>query len=69
MKKRIWLHISDSFGDAQEFDKTYYLMMSGEAKLEAVQILREVYFNKFRKEQAREGRKRLRRVVQVIQQT
>ena len=68
MNKKIWVKKSGSFKAAQEFDDLYYLSMSGEERLETVQLLREIYF-KVNKGSKDAGRKRLRRVIQVIKQT
>ena len=69
MKRKIWIHISDSFEDAEQFDKNYYFKMSEEERLETVQILREVLPYPSKKGANHEGRKRFRRAIQVIQQT
>jgi len=58
MRKKVWVHIADSFEAAQEFDDAYYLSMSSEERIETVQILRERYL-KMKKGSSHEGRKRL----------
>jgi hypothetical protein len=68
MNKRMWVRISDSFEEAQAFDRNYYLSMSQEERLDTVQILRESAA-KLGKGKKFEGRKRLRRVIRIIQQT
>jgi hypothetical protein len=67
MRRKVWVHVADSYEDAQEFDDAYYLSMTSEERLEAVQILRERYL-KMKKGSSDEGRKRLRRVLRVIKQ-
>jgi len=67
MKQKIWVHKSNSFKEAQEFDDSYYLSMTPTERLETVQFLREEYW-KLKKENIYEGRKRLRRVFKLIKQ-
>jgi hypothetical protein len=67
MKKKIWVHKSNSFKEAKEFDDAYYLSMTPTERLETVQFLREEYWN-LKKEKVHEDRKRLRRVYKLIQQ-
>jgi hypothetical protein len=67
MNKKIWVNKSDSFEAAQDFDFDYYLSMSSKERLETVQFLRESYL-KAKKGSKHEGRKRLRRIIKVIQQ-
>lgn len=64
----MWVRISNSFEEAQAFDSNYYLSMSQEERLGTVQILRESAA-KLGKGKKVEGRKRLRRVIRIIQQT
>ena len=68
MIKKIWIHKSSSYTEAQEFDDKYYLSMNSEERLEVVQFLRERHF-KIQKEPNNENRKRLRRVIKIIKQT
>lgn len=63
--KKIWIHRANSFEEAEEFDLEYYLEMSGEERLNTLQYLREMYFKIRGKRNA--CRKRLRRVIKVIQ--
>jgi hypothetical protein len=65
--KKIWMHKSHSFEEADEFDKDYYSSMGPEERLETVQFLREMYF-KFKGPYQDEDRKRLRRTIKIIQQ-
>jgi len=67
MKKKVWAHVARSYEDAQEFDDAYYLSMSSEERVETVQVLRERY-SKMKKGSSHECRKRLRRVLRVIEQ-
>lgn len=60
--KKIWVNKTDKFNKAEEFDKRYYLSLPSEKRLETVQFLREIYHNI-----KNENRKRLRRVIKVIQ--
>ena len=65
--KNIWVHKTNSFKSAEEFDEEYYFNMKSIQRLETMQFLRESYF-KFNKDRENEGRKGLRRAVKVIQQ-
>jgi len=67
MRKKVWAHVADSYKSAQEFDDAYYLSMSSEERVETVQILRECYL-RMKKGSFHESRKRLRRVLRVIEQ-
>ena len=64
--KKIWVNKVDSFDAAQEYDDDYYLSMSSKKRLETVQFLREIYF-KMKKGLDNEDRKRLRRVIKIIE--
>ena len=64
--KKIWVNKVDSFDAAQEFDDDYYLSMNSKERLETVQFLREIYF-KMKKGLDNEDRKRLRRVIKIIE--
>ncbi|MEW5900779.1 MAG: hypothetical protein AB1715_04885 [Acidobacteriota bacterium] len=68
MNKKVWARISNSFKEAQAFDRDYYLSMSQEERLDTVQILRE-RAAKLGKGKNFAGRKRLRRVIRIIQKT
>jgi hypothetical protein len=43
MKKKIWVHKTNSFAEAQEFEDLYYLSLTPTKRLETVQFLREEY--------------------------
>ena len=63
--KKIWVNKARSFKDAEKFDSNYYAAMSRTERLETMQFLRETYHKI--KNLKNESRKRLRRVVKVIQ--
>jgi len=65
--KEIWLKKSESFKDAETFDKYYYLSMSPSQRIETMQLLREMRL-KMKRKSKNEDRKRLRRIIKVIQQ-
>ncbi len=65
--KKVWVNKADSFKEAQKFDESYYRTMSPGERLETVQFLREIY-RKIKRGRSREGRKRLRRTIKIIQQ-
>lgn len=65
--KKIWVHKTDSFRKAEEFDEKYNLSLSPEERLSDVQFLREEYL-KMKKGRRGESRKRLRRVFKIIKQ-
>lgn len=65
--KKIWVHKSDSILDSEKFEQDYYLKMSPSERLDTVQFLRETNI-KIRKGSGNEGRKRLRRVLHIIEQ-
>ncbi|MFH1564085.1 MAG: hypothetical protein ABIF11_11830 [Nitrospirota bacterium] len=64
--EKIWVNKADSFKEAEEFDRNYYLKMTGRERLETVQFLRESYYKLIGTKN--EDRKRLRRVINVIEQ-
>ena len=66
MIKKIWIHRARSFKEAEEFDHSYYRAMSWQERLDTVQFLRELYY-KIKRNLSRENRKRLCRVIKVIQ--
>ena len=66
MRKKIWVHIANSFKEAEAFDHSYYRKMTGKDRIETMQFLRETY-DKMRKGQNNACTKRLRRVVKIIQ--
>ncbi len=61
--RKIWVKKSNSFKEAQQFDIDYYLSMSPSERLETMQFLREPA-SKLKNEK---NRKRLRRVIKVVQ--
>ncbi|MBL7084955.1 MAG: hypothetical protein ISS43_02465 [Candidatus Omnitrophica bacterium] len=63
--KKIWVNKATSFKAAKQFDDNYYLAISGIKRIETMQILREMHFKIKGFKNA--GRKRLRRVIKVIQ--
>ena len=63
--KKIWVKKANSFKEAQEFDIKYYRAMSKKERVETVQLLREIYYKI--KGYKNEGRKRLRRIVRIVQ--
>lgn len=65
--KKVWIHKSNSFKEADNFDEKYYSNMNGVKRLEIVQFLREAYF-KIKGQTGHEGRKRLRRSFKIIEQ-
>ncbi len=64
--KKIWVKKALSFKEAEQFDRNYYFAMSARERLELVQFLRGVYY-KIKNNLKNESRKRLRRVIRVIQ--
>ena len=64
--RKIWARKARSYKEAEENDRDYYSAMSRMQRLETIQFLREVYYKI--KGMSGEGRKRLRRVVRIIQQ-
>ena len=63
--KKIWVHKSNSLKETEEFEKNYYLCMSAKQRLDIIQYLRELYFKIGGQRHAH--RKRLRRVIKIIQ--
>jgi len=63
--RKVWIHRSNSFKEADNFDEKYYSNMTGIKRLEIVQFLREAYF-KIKGQAGYEGRKRLRRSFKII---
>lgn len=64
--KKIWGRTTNSFQEAEYFDRLYYRAMSKDERLETVQFLREEYL-KIKGRLKHEGRERLRRVITVVQ--
>lgn len=67
MRTALWVHRATSFKDANAFDIRYYLAMSRRQRLETVQFLRELAFTLRHDRLHGRGRKRLRRVITVLQ--
>ena len=65
--KKVWINRAGSIADAEEFERDYYSEMSSSERLETVQFLREAYF-KIKKGSRDEGRKGLRRVLNIVEQ-
>ncbi len=65
--KQIWANIAHSYKQAKDFDVKYYGLLSPQERLEIVQFLRESYF-KINRGLKDAGRKRLRRIIKVVQQ-
>ena len=68
MRKKIWVHKSDSFNKADEFDHVYYFSMTPEERLDVVQFLRE-RSAKLEESPKHEYRKRLRRILRITERT
>jgi len=66
MRKKIWVHKSDSFNKAEEFDHAYYFSMTPEERLDVVQFLRE-RSAKLKEGPKHENRKRLRRILRITE--
>lgn len=64
--KKIWVNKTDSFRKAEKLNTDYYQAMSGIERLKIVQLLREIHY-KIKGRFDGQGRKRLRRVVKIIQ--
>lgn len=65
--KKIWVHKTSSYDEAEEFERKYYSRMSPEERIDIVQYLRESY-GKMNKGAEHAHRAGLRRVVKIIQQ-
>jgi hypothetical protein len=66
--KKVWIKKFNSFKKAQQADIEYYLKMTPEERLDAMQYLREMY-PKFKGKAKHECATGLRRVIKIIQQT
>lgn len=64
--KKWWIRNAYSFKEAEEFDDEYYRQRTSEERLEDIQFCREMYF-RLKGININESRKRLRRVLRVIQ--
>ena len=65
--EKVWINKAHSFEEAAKFDESYYKAMSPQERLDTVQFLREIY-PKIKKDVKGDGRKRLRRIIRIIQQ-
>ena len=65
--KKIWVNKAESFDAAERFEKKYYKSLSAAERLEAVQFIRETYFESSGIILGENG-KRLRRVLSVVEQ-
>jgi hypothetical protein len=65
--EKIWVKKAKSFSKAHEDDLNYYIRMTPEERLDAVQFLREQY-NRIGDIKPDENRKGLRRVIRIVQQ-
>lgn len=65
--KKFWVRNFNSFEEAEESDIQYYRAMSKKERLETMQFLREVYYKFKVPFKKYESRKRLRRVVRIVQ--
>jgi hypothetical protein len=63
--KKIWVHKTNSFKKAEEFENELYMQASAQERLSDIQFCREQYFKL--KGLSYAGRKRLRRIIKVIQ--
>ncbi len=63
--ERIWVNYARGFEEAEAFDKEYYLKQTASDRLETMQFLRESFLKFGKKDEGREG---LRRVIEVIKQ-
>lgn len=67
MRTAVWIHKTHSFKDANDFDVRYYLAMSRRRRLETMQFLRDLTLTLRHDRFHGRGRKRLRRVITVLQ--
>ena len=65
--ERIWVNKVESFDAAERFEKKYYKSLSATERLEAVQFIRETYFESSGIILGENG-KRLRRVLSSVKQ-
>ena len=63
--KKVWIKKANSFKEADKFNVEYNASMLPGDRIEAMQLLREICFKI--KSKKNENRKRLRRVIKVIQ--
>jgi len=66
--RNVWIRKVNSYEEAHDLDREYYLSMTPKKRLEIVQILREEFYKIKKDNKKRENRKRLRRVIRVIKQ-
>ena len=65
--KRIWVNKAGSFEEADKFEDEHYGGLSGEIRVETVQMLRQMHFKSTGLEFGEDG-KRLRSVLSLIKQ-
>jgi len=65
--KKAWAKVFNKFEDAERFKQEYYLLMSPEERLNAVQFCREQFY-KMKKGPGNKDGKRLRGVIRIINQ-
>lgn len=66
-QRKKWVNKTNSFKEAENFDRDYYFKMTAEERLETMQLLREKY-SKIETRYNHENRKRLRRVFAKTKQ-
>jgi hypothetical protein len=67
VSKDVWIKKSESFKSAADFNLDYYLSMNPQERLDTMQFLRRIAFNIKKERNHGKGRKRLQRVLKVIQ--
>lgn len=65
--RKIWVNKAQSFKEAEEFDHRYYRAMPRSQRLETIQWLRDLYWDKIVPRRNGKGRKGLRRVITIVQ--
>ena len=66
-RRKIWVHKARSFEDAAKFEEIYYQTLSRTERVATMQWLRDS-FERFKKgRQGAKNRKRLRRIVTIVQ--
>ncbi|MDO8644625.1 MAG: hypothetical protein Q7S00_06655, partial [bacterium] len=65
--KKVWIHRSQSFAEADRFDLDYYRTMGADKRLETMQYLRELGEKLKPGDPHGQGRKGLRRIIKVVQ--
>jgi hypothetical protein len=64
MRKK-WVHKTNSFKQAEDFENRLHMQASAQERLSDIQFCREQYFKL--KGLSYAGRKRLRRIIKIIQ--